>query len=94
MSGSHGGKRDGAGRPAGRVSEVKVRLFQFAREHSNTAFATLVDVCENGTSESARIKASVALLDRGFGKPCEAEWGQYSEPSPLNDFQTFLNSGP
>ncbi len=94
MSSGHGGQRAGAGRPAGRVSEAKVRLSQFAREHTDTAITTLVDVCENGTSEGARIKAAVALLDRGYGKPREADWSQYSEPSPLNDFQMFLNSGP
>jgi len=98
MSSGHGGKRAGAGRPAGRVSEVKVRLSQLAREHSDLAFKALVDVCENGTSETARITAAVALLDRGFGKPREADWNQYSEPSPLpvplSDFRTFLDSGP
>ncbi len=86
---AHGGKRDGAGRPAGRVSEVKVRLSQLAREHSDAAFKTLVDICENGTSEGARIKAAVALLDRGFGKPREADFSQYYEPSPLDDLLTF-----
>ncbi len=94
MSSGHGGQRAGAGRPAGRESEAKLLLSQLAREHSAAAFATLVDICENGTSEGARIKAAVALLDRGFGKPREADWSQYSEPSPLNDFQMFLNSGP
>ncbi len=89
MSSGHGGQRAGAGRPAGRVSEVKVRLSQLAREHSDTAFATLVDVCENGTSESARISAAVALLDRGFGKPIAAFYSEYKEPSPFEEFLKF-----
>ena len=94
MSSGHGGQRDGAGRPAGRVSEAKVRLSQLAREHSDAAFKTLVDICENGTSEGARVKAAVALLDRGYGKPREAELSEYYAPIPLSDFQMFLNSGP
>ena len=94
MGNGHGGQRAGAGRPAGRESEAKLLLSQLAREHSAAAFATLVDICENGTSEGARIKAAVALLDRGFGKPREADCSEYYEPSPLSDFQMFLNSGP
>ena len=89
MSSGHGGQRAGAGRPEGRVSEAKLRLSQLAREHSDAAFKTLVDICENGTSEGARIKAAVALLDRGYGKPREAEYRQYYEPSPLDDLLTF-----
>jgi len=89
MGNGHGGQRAGAGRPAGRESEAKLLLSQLAREHSAAAFATLVDICENGTSEGARIKAAVALLDRGFGKPREADFSQYYEPSPLDDLLTF-----
>jgi hypothetical protein len=86
VNSGHGGKRDCAGRPVGAVSTAKVRLSQLAREHSDAAFATLADICENGTSEGARISAAVAFLDRGFGKPREAEHRQYSEPSEFDDF--------
>jgi hypothetical protein len=86
VNSGHGGKRDGAGRPVGAVSAAKVRLPQLAREHSDAAFSTLVDVCENGASEGARITAAVALLDRGFGKPREASYCQYDEPSEFDDF--------
>ncbi len=89
MSSGHGGKRAGAGRPAGRVSEAKVRLSQLAREHSDAAFKALVDVCENGISESARITAAVALLDRGFGKPRQAISREYDEPSLLDSLLDF-----
>ncbi len=89
MSSGHGGKRAGAGRPAGRVSEAKVRLSQLAREHSDVAFMALVDVCENGTSEAARITAAIALLDRGFGKPLPAFSSEYHEPSLLDSLVNF-----
>jgi hypothetical protein len=86
VNSGHGGKRDGAGRPVGAVSAAKVRLSQLAREHSDAAFATLVDVCENETSEGARISAAVALLDRGYGKLRQAFTREYEEPSLLDDF--------
>ena len=46
----------------------------------------LIDVCEHGTSETARIAAATALLDRGFGKPREAGIDQDSAPS-IFDFE-------
>jgi len=45
---------------------------------------TTVDVAENGQSDTARISAACAILDRGFGKPREAGLSQYSEPSLLD----------
>lgn len=81
---ARGGARQGAGRPAGSQNratvEMKARLSMLAREYTYTAFEALVDVAENGKSETARIAAATALLDRGFGKPREAGLTQYSEP--------------
>jgi len=86
----HGGKRKGAGRPSGTVNrataEQKRRLSEFAREHTNIAFAALIDIAENGQSETARISAACAILDRGFGKPREAGLSEYSETGPLDSF--------
>ena len=86
---SRGGAREGAGRPVGSPNratvDMKVRLSELARQHSSTALDALVDVCENGQSDSARIAAATALLDRGFGRPREAGLTQYTAPSPLDD---------
>lgn len=76
----HGGARPGAGRPAGGVSEAKRRLSELARDHAGVAVQALADIAANGQSETARISAAVALLDRGFGKPREATLGQYRDP--------------
>ena len=50
----HGGKRAGAGRPAGSPNratiDMKSRLSMLAREYTYTAFDTLLDVAENGQS--------------------------------------------
>ena len=45
---------------------MKSRLSMLAREFTWDAFDTLLDVCKNGQSDSARIAATTALLDRGL----------------------------
>jgi len=85
---SSGGTREGAGRPLGSPNRatvtMKARLSVLAREYTYTAFDALVAICEHGSSETARIAAATALLDRGFGKPREAGIKQYLEPHPLD----------
>jgi hypothetical protein len=52
------------GRPKGHGD-----LRKLARQHTEDALATLVEICRNGENEGARIAAANALLDRGWGKP-------------------------
>src|SRR5215472_14266794 len=52
------------GRPKGHGD-----LRELARQHTEDAIATLVEICRNGVNEGARIAAANALLDRGWGKP-------------------------
>jgi hypothetical protein len=68
----HGGARPGAGRKAGKVSQAKRELAEMAKEHAAAALRTLVEISESGESESARVSASIAILDRGYGKPPQA----------------------
>lgn len=44
-------------------------LTDLAREHTVDALATLAKVATKGESESARVSAATALLDRGWGRP-------------------------
>lgn len=71
-----GGPRQGAGRPKGRVSRAtpsqKATLSELARAHTSVALQVLVDVAKKGESESARVAAANAILDRGYGKPRQA----------------------
>lgn len=68
-----GGKRPGAGRKPGKVSQAKRELAEMAKDHAEAALQTLVDVASNAkASESARVSAAVAILDRGYGKPFQA----------------------
>lgn len=68
MSG-RGGRRLGAGRPRGRKSDKTLEIEAAAKAHGGNAIAALVDVAQSGKSETARVQAAVALLDRGYGKP-------------------------
>src|SRR5579864_9058259 len=64
-----GGKRPGAGRKAGSQNKVTVELKEAARGYTTEALRVLVQVAKSGKSESARVAAASAILDRGHGKP-------------------------
>ena len=70
---AHGGRREGAGRPAGMPNRATIeqgaRLAELAKFYSDICFSTLVDVAINGTSDSARIAVANSILDCGYGKP-------------------------
>ncbi|MBK0398536.1 hypothetical protein H0I76_05000 [Limibaculum sp. M0105] len=68
MSG-HGGRRLGAGRKPGAVSQAKRFIAEMAREHSEEALAALIDVALHGKSEAARVSAANSILDRAYGRP-------------------------
>jgi len=68
-----------SGNPGGRpVGYGEIR--QLARAHTTTALETLVEVAKNAKSESARVAAAVALLDRGWGRPTQPLAGDADEP--------------
>ncbi len=43
-----------------------------ARQYTMQALEVLAHVAEHGESESARVSAACALLDRGHGRPTQA----------------------
>ena len=56
-----------SGNPGGRPREVgDVR--EIARDHTEEAVETLVDLMRHAKSDAARGTAAQALLDRGYGK--------------------------
>ena len=63
-----------SGNPGGRPREL-AGIQQLARENAPLAIQTLVEVASTGKSESARVSAATALLDRGFGKPAQFSTG-------------------
>ena len=74
---SHGGFREGAGRPSGSTNksytEQSQRLSELAKTYTEEALDTLVDVARNGRTDAARVSAANALLDRAYGKPAVKE---------------------
>jgi hypothetical protein len=76
MTGKRGGKRPGAGRPAGSPNRatkaLKATLSDLAKEYAPEALRTLALIMREGESEMARIAAADKLLDRGYGKPSQA----------------------
>lgn len=60
------------GRPKGSKSKVSAKLkatiAQLCSPHVGKAIKTLVDLCENADSDSARITAANSILDRVYGK--------------------------
>jgi hypothetical protein len=70
---ARGGSRAGAGRPAGSSNratlEQKARLSDLAKSYAADAMSTLAWVAKRGKSETARVAAACAILDRAFGRP-------------------------
>ncbi|MFD2500822.1 hypothetical protein ACFSTI_20755 [Rhizorhabdus histidinilytica] len=83
MISKRGGARPGAGRPKGSRSVATVEqgatLAELARKHAPTAIRTLAQIARKGESESARVAAANALLDRGFGRPTQSH--EHSGPN-------------
>jgi len=69
----HGGKRAGAGRPLGARNKATTTEYsgitKMAKNFGERAIKALLDIAENSESDSARVSAAVALLNRGYGRP-------------------------
>jgi hypothetical protein len=60
-----------SGNPSGRPKEDKT-IRDLARAHTADAIETLISIAKNPkASDSARVQASTALLDRAWGKPTQ-----------------------
>ena len=95
---SHGGIREGSGRPVGAVnkatSELKLNLSELAREYTNDALETLSEVMKSGQSDSARIAAATAILDRGYGRPTKITSLEVMEPFLPTKIQLVAYNAP
>jgi len=95
---SHGGIREGSGRPTGAVnratSELKLNLSELAREYTNDALDTLVEVMKSSQSDSARIAAATAILDRGYGRPTKTTSFEVMEPFLPTKIQLVAYNAP
>ncbi|AWN47169.1 hypothetical protein DK419_13285 [Methylobacterium terrae] len=91
MKGRHGGKRSGAGRPAGRKNaatlEQRGTIQEIARDYTDLAIRTLAEVAAKSENDSARVAAANHILDRGYGKATQAHRhaGPNGGPIPIVD---------
>ena len=71
---SHGGFREGAGRPSGSTNKSleQTSASQSLPKHTEEALQTLVDVARNGRTDAARIQPLI-LLNELYGKPAFKE---------------------
>lgn len=71
-----GGRRPGAGRPAGSqnrdTAASRAALADLVAGHVETAITTLAQIAKTGESEAARVSAATAILDRAYGRPGQA----------------------
>jgi len=68
-----GGKRAGAGRPAGRRNKVTADIKELAQSYGEEAIKSLVEIVRDGEAPHAsRVAAVKELLDRGYGKAKQA----------------------
>ena len=74
---ARGGKRAGAGRPKGAknkaTADETATLSELARQYAPDALRSLHRVAVFGQSEAAVVSASVAILDRAYGRPRQLE---------------------
>ena len=61
------------GRPKGSRNKVTAEIKELAQEYGPEALATLAGIMRDAAApHQARVAASNALLDRGYGKPVQA----------------------
>lgn len=62
------------------MSKAPTDIRSLARSHTESAINTLAGISSNGKSEAARVSASIALLERGWGKPAQPVEGTEDGP--------------
>jgi len=70
MSNQKGGRREGAGRKP--LNHNGILIASLAREHTEAALKTLIDLMYNAEQDSVKKAAADSILDRGWGKPAQA----------------------
>lgn len=98
MGENRGGKRPGAGRNAGEkdlaTPDQRQRISELSKEMTPLALQTLGFVARHGRSESARVAAATAILDRGYGRPRQAveHSGPDGEAIQIEEFEACANN--
>jgi hypothetical protein len=80
-----------SGNPGGRPKKTEqlVEIEQLARQYAPQAMEALVKIAMSGKTDSARVAASIAILDRAFGRP-----RQTLEAKNASNVQYFISDRP
>lgn len=66
------------------MAKAPIEIRSFARQHTEAALNTLVDIMSNENSkDAARVAAAQAILDRGWGKPSQSMEVSGPEGGPI-----------
>jgi hypothetical protein len=70
-----------SGNPRGRPKKTEqvIEIEAMARRYAPQAMEALVKIATTGKSDSARVAAATAILDRAFGRPRQTLDGQSGE---------------
>jgi hypothetical protein len=84
-------KKGISGNPGGRPkkTETLLEVEALARQYAPQAMEALVKIATPGKSDSARVAASIAILDRAFGRP-----RQTLEAKNASNVQYFISDKP
>src|SRR5690349_8236567 len=66
---THGGKREGAGRPPGAFNKITRPVKELAAEHGPDSIEKLIHLRDHAESEQVQFAAARELLDRAYGRP-------------------------
>jgi Family of unknown function (DUF5681) len=75
-------KKGQSGNPGGRPKGFK-EIQELAQKYAPTAIRGLAKIAKDGESESARVSAWNALLDRAWGKPVQAHQHTGADGGPI-----------
>ena len=75
------------------AGSVEAGLAELAKQYTDDALETLRSIAAEGESESARVSAANALLDRGYGRPSQAIQHSGADDGPII-FNTIYESPP
>lgn len=62
-------KTPGSGRKKGTPNKQTAEIAEYAKRYTTVAVEALAHVAGHGESESARVGAAEAILDRAYGRP-------------------------
>jgi hypothetical protein len=86
-----GGKRPGAGRPAGVPNKITADIKALAQVHAADAIRELAVILKTSENDQARIAAAKELLDRAYGKATQHAEITGKDAGPVEMKTTVVN---